>query len=363
MKCSQALLVSSYFVACQRTHLASRLLILFPVLVFILSFRVFALLVSRCDKRMETHNNVSSVIELKGFQLPPEAVLPAFLFATLSYMIILLCNSVLILVITLNRSLHQPVYLFLLNLPINDLVGSSAYFIQEIKGLVLNSGTIQYAACVAQAFFIHVYAGGAIFMLTAMAYDRYVAICSPLQYNLIMTNAHVLRIITGVWVADLLLIGVIFVLLLRLPRCRSQLPNPYCDNPSLLSLVCADTTANQIYSLLLVAVSQLVANGMILYTYLKILITCFRSKRTNTKAKALQTCATHLVVFLLLECLGLFTIISYRIKSSSPLLRRFTGMWTLIFPPMLNPIIYGLRTKEIRDKLVSLFKNKIMPLR
>lgn len=315
---------------------------------------------------MEMHNlyNMSSVLELKGFKLPPEAVFPAFLFATLSYMIILLCNSVLILVITLNKSLHQPIYLFLLNLPINDLVGSSAYFIQEIKELLLNSGTIQYVACVTQAFFIHVYAGGTIFMLTAMAYDRYVAICCPLKYNGIMTNAHVLKIITAVWVADLLMIGVLFILLLRLPRCRSQLLHfSYCDNPSLMSLVCADTTGNNIYGLLIVTVTQLVANGMILYTYLKILIACFRSKQANTKAKALQTCATHLVVFLVLECLGLFTIISYRIKNISPLLRRFMGTWTLIFPPTLNPIIYGLRTKEIRDKLVSFLKNKIMPLR
>lgn len=311
------------------------------------------------------HNlyNISSVIELKGFKLPPEAVLPAFLFATLSYMIILVCNSVLILLITLNKSLHQPIYLFLLNLPINDLVGSSAYFIQEIKELLLNSGTIQYAACVTQAFFIHVYAGGTIFMLTAMAYDRYFAICCPLKYNSIMTNAHVLRIITGLWVADLLMIGLLFILLLRLPRCRSQLQHSYCDNPSLLSLVCADTTANNIYGLMIVAITQLVANGMILYTYLKILITCFRSKQANTRAKALQTCATHLVVFLLLECLGLFTILSYRIKNNSPLFRRFMGTWTLIFPPTLNPIIYGLKTKEIRDKLVSFWKNKIIPLR
>lgn len=362
-KCSQALWVSSCFVVCQRTHLACRGLIL--VAVLIPSVCVFALLFSRWHESMEMHNlyNVSSVIKLKGFKLPPEAVFPAFLTATLSYMIILLCNSVLILVITLNKSLHQPVYLFLLNLPINDLVGSSAYFIQEIKELLLNRGTIQYVACVTQAFFIHVYAGGTIFMLTAMAYDRYVAICCPLKYNGIMTNAHVLRIIAAVWVADLLMIGVLFILLLRLPRCRSELPHSYCDNPSLLSLVCADTTVNNIYGLLTVGVTQLVANGVILYTYIQILINCFRSKQTNTRAKALQTCATHLVVFLLLECLGLFTIISYRIKNVSPLLRRLMGSWTLIFPPTLNPIIYGLRTKEIRDKLFGFLKNKIIPLR
>lgn len=305
--------------------------------------------------------NTSSLIVLNRFNLPPEAVFPAFLFATLSYMIILFCNSVLILVIVLNKSLHQPMYLILLNLPINDLVGSSALFIQVIKDILTDAGTMQYSACVAQAFFIHIYAGGTIFILTAMAYDRYIAICCPLKYNTIMTNAHIVKIITGVWIANLVMIGVLFFLLLRLPRCRSELTHPYCDNPSLLSLVCADTTINNVYGLLTVALTQLIANFTILYTYLQILAACFRSKRSDTKSKALQTCATHLIVFLLLECLGLFTIISYRIKDISPHLRRFMGVSTLIFPPALNPIIYGLKTKEIRDKIVHFFSNKVLP--
>uniref|UniRef100_UPI001ED861C8 olfactory receptor 52K2-like n=1 Tax=Scatophagus argus TaxID=75038 RepID=UPI001ED861C8 len=297
---------------------------------------------------MDNLYNKSSVLTLNRFNVPPEAVFPAFLFATLSYMIILFCNLILILTIALNKSLHQPMYLILLNLPVNDLVGSSAVFMQVIKEILTNSKTMQYSACVAQAFFIHIYAGGAVFILTAMAYDRYIAICCPLKYNTVMTNAHVMSIITALWMSNVALTGVLFFLLLRLPRCRSELAHPYCDNPSLLSLVCADTTINNIYGLLSVGLTQVIANGMILYTYLQILVACFRSKQSDTKAKALQTCATHLSVFLLLECLGLFTIISYRIRNISPHLRQFMGMSTLIFPPTLNPIIYGLKTKEIR---------------
>ncbi|CAJ1065060.1 olfactory receptor 52E4-like [Xyrichtys novacula] len=310
---------------------------------------------------MDNVYNTSSILVLKGFNLPAESVLPAFLFATLGYMIILFCNLMLILTIVLNKSLHHPMNLVLLNLPIHDLIGASAFFPQIIKEILTDSRTLQYSTCVVQAFFIHIYAGGTIFTLTSMAYDRYIAICCPLKYNSIMNNAQIMRLITGVWVSNLATMGVLFILLLRLPRCRSELSHPYCDNPSLLALVCADTTINNIYGLLLVAVSQVVANGMILYTYLQILKACFTSKHRDTKAKALQTCATHLAVFLLLECLGLFTIISYRIKSISPHLRRFLGMSTLIFPPALNPIIYGLRTKDIREKMVHFFKKKIFP--
>ncbi|XP_053176166.1 olfactory receptor 52E4-like [Scomber japonicus] len=296
----------------------------------------------------------SSVLVLSGFNLSSENIVPTFLFATLSYMIILFCNLILILTIVLNKCLHQPMYLILLNLPVTDLIGSSALFPQLIKEILTNSRTMQYSACIAQAFFIHIYAAGTVFILTAMAYDRYIAICFPLKYNTVMTNAHIMKIITIVWASNLILMAVLFFLLLRLPRCRSVMTHTYCDNPSLLTLVCADKTINNIYGLFIVALSQVIANGMILYTYLQILVACFRSKRADTKSKALQTCATHLIVFLLLECLGLFTIISYRIKNISPHLRRFMGLSTLIFPPTLNPIIYGLKTKEIREKIVEL---------
>ncbi|XP_038132086.1 olfactory receptor 52D1-like [Cyprinodon tularosa] len=302
----------------------------------------------------------TSVLQLNGYNIPYEGVFPAFLFASLNYMIILFCNLTLILTIVMNKSLHEPMYLFLLNFPINDLIGSSALFPQLIKEILVNSKRMEFSACVAQAFFIHIYAAGTVFILSAMAYDRYVAICHPLRYNTVMTNAHIMKIITLVWSSCVIFIAVLFILLLRLRRCRSKLSNPYCDNPSLLTLVCEDKTINNIYGLFISALSQVIANGMVLYTYLRILIACFRTRQSDTKAKALQTCATHLFVFLLLECLGLFTIISYRVKDVPPQIRRFLGVSTLIFPPTLNPIIYGLKTKEIRDKVINFLRMKIV---
>ncbi|XP_013869542.1 olfactory receptor 52K1, partial [Austrofundulus limnaeus] len=241
----------------------------------------------------------------------------------------------------------------------NDLIGSSAFFSQLIKEILTNSQMILFSTCVTQAFFIHLYAACSVFILSAMAYDRYVAICKPLHYSTVMTKAHILKIITAVWSSCLVSIGVLFILLLRLRFCRSEITHPYCENPTLLTLVCEDTTINNIYGLFISALSQVVANATVFYTYLQILLACFRTKRSDTKAKALQTCGTHLFVFLLMECLGLFSIISYRLKSIPPHLRRFIGVSTLIFPPTLNPIIYGLKTKEIREKVMITFKKKI----
>lgn len=310
---------------------------------------------------MEEPANVSSILTLQGYNLPPDAVIPAFLFASLGYMIILFCNLLLIITIIRNKSLHQPMYLLLLNLPINDLIGTTALFPQIIKQILLDVKTLPHSTCFTQAFFVHVYGTGAIFILTAMAYDRYIAICCPLKYNVIMTNSHLMKVITVMWLSNFTLISVLFYLLLRLPRCRSLMVNTYCDNPSLLTLVCADTSINNIYGLFTVAFTQVIANGTVLYTYLQILVACFRNKGSDTKNKALQTCATHLIVFLLLECLGLFTIISYRLRHIPLDLRRLIGVSTLIFPPILNPIIYGLKTKEIRERVIHMFKSKIFP--
>ncbi|XP_021169987.2 olfactory receptor 52K2-like [Fundulus heteroclitus] len=302
--------------------------------------------------------NTSDVLHLKSYDLSYEGVFPAFLFATLNYMIILFCNLTLILTIVMNKSLHQPMHLFLVNLPINDLIGSSALFPHLIKEILTDSRRIQLPVCIIQAFFIHIYAAGSVFILTAMAYDRYIAICHPLRYSTVMTSAHIMKIITLVWSSCVVLIAVLFILLLRLRRCRSEMTHSYCDNPSLLTLVCEDTTINNIYGLFISAATQVIANSLVFYTYLRILIACFRSRRSDTKAKALQTCATHLFVFLLFESLGLFTIISYRLRNISPHLRRFMGVSTLIFPPTLNPLIYGLKTKEIREKVINFFGNK-----
>uniref|UniRef100_A0A8C1RD46 Olfactory receptor n=1 Tax=Cyprinus carpio TaxID=7962 RepID=A0A8C1RD46_CYPCA len=304
-------------------------------------------------------DNVSSDLSLQGFDLSPEKAFVAFVFAALNYIIILFCNSFLLFTVITNKGLHGPMYILLLNLSINDLIGSTCLFPHMMRELLFDTKTIPFSICITQAFFIHVYAVATVFILTAMAYDRYVAICQPMRYTTIMSKLHLTKIISLVWLSNLTLMAILFILLLRLPRCRSYLTHPYCDNPSLLQLVCADMTINNIYGLLITALCQVLTVGLILYTYLRILIACFHNKSSDTRSKALQTCGTHLIIFVLFECLGLFTIISYRIKDISPHLRKFIAVGAMILPPTMNPIIYGLRTKEIRVKGIKFFQRKV----
>ncbi|TRY54129.1 hypothetical protein DNTS_031171 [Danionella cerebrum] len=307
----------------------------------------------------QSGQNLSSDLSLETFDLTREKAIVAFVFAAVNYMIILFCNALLLFTIITNKALHEPMNILLFNLPINDIIGSTCLFPHIMRELLFDTRTIPISVCITQAFFTHIYAVSAVFILTAMAYDRYVAICHPMRYTTIMSKAHLTRIISLVWCSNVILISVLFILLLRLPRCRSYIAHPYCDNPTLLQLVCADTTINNIYGLLITAACQIVTVGFIFYSYLRILIACFHNKSAEVRSKALQTCGTHLIVFLLFECLGLFTIISYRIKDISIHLRKFIAVAAMILPPTLNPIIYGLRTKEIRVKGLRIFQQKV----
>uniref|UniRef100_A0A8C7XCY7 Olfactory receptor n=1 Tax=Oryzias sinensis TaxID=183150 RepID=A0A8C7XCY7_9TELE len=313
------------------------------------------------DKKM----NASSVLHLSGFNLTAESVIPAFLFATLSYMVILFCNLTLILTIVLNKSLHQPMHLILLNLPINDLIGSSALFPQLIKEILTNSRRIQYSACVTQAFFIHVYAAGTVFHLAAMAYDRFLAICHPLQYNTVMTNAHIMKLIALVWSSSLVLIGVLFILLLRLDNCRSEISNPYCDNPNLLSLVCGDTTINNVYGLF---ISVAFANAMvtllfplsfIIFSYFSIIVAVLKMTKAEGYHKVLSTCAPQILTTCLYYVPRCVVYITDNLKVKvSPDARIIIALLYSLIPAAVNPLIYCLKTADIKEALMKRFKNR-----
>ncbi|XP_066556204.1 olfactory receptor 52K2-like [Amia ocellicauda] len=298
---------------------------------------------------------------MDSFSIPSNGVYPAFILGMLNYCTILFCNLVILLTIALDKRLHEPMYLLLINLPINDLMGATAFFPQFLKEIILDSKSISYPACVSQAFFIHMYAVASVLILTVMAYDRYVAICLPLRYNTIMTDNFLQKIIILVWMVDFIMIVVLFSLVLRFPRCRSLISNPYCDNPSLIRLVCADTSINNIYGLFITAFLQVLSIGTVIYTYLQILFTCLKNKQSDTKSKAMQTCATHLVVFIVFEITGFITIVSYRFETFSTYSRKIIAVFVIMFPSTLNPIIYGLKTKEIRRRIPLVFRRRVTP--
>ncbi|XP_035287640.1 olfactory receptor 52J3-like [Anguilla anguilla] len=290
--------------------------------------------------------------------LPPSQTYFAVVMGTVAYCFILAGNMTMILSITLNRSLHKPMYLMLLNLPINDLMGATAFFPQLISSIALEDRSISCAACFLQGLLVHLYAGGAYIILTAMAYDRFLAICNPLRYSTLMSNTNLLKIVMGMWLMDLVLILALFCLLARFRFCGNRIVDMYCNNASLVKLVCGDTSINNYYGLFLSSFLQGMSLLAVVFTYVQILVACLTNKQSDTKSKALRTCATHLTVYLVFQVTSMFTVLSHRFNQVSPYLRRSVGVSILLFPPILNPLIYGLNTKEIRSVVIHFFTKK-----
>ncbi|XP_017576343.1 putative gustatory receptor clone PTE01 [Pygocentrus nattereri] len=299
-------------------------------------------------------------LTLESLDLPSSNIFPAFIFGTLTYCFILLFNMTVLLTIALNRKLHKPMYVLLFNLPLNDMMGASAFFPQLVSSILSQNRSITYSACFVQALLIHLYGAGTFLTLTAMAYDRYVAICCPLKYNTMMSPNNLLKIIIIMWILNVTSIGSLLAMNYRKEIRSTQIVDIFCNNPSLMKLVCEDTRVNNYYGLFVMTFFVGLCLLIVVFTYVQILITVVVKRQSDARSKAIQTCGTHLIVFLCFQFNTFFVFIAHRFETAFPSLRRALGASAVIFPPILNPLIYGLKTKEIRENFI-LFFHKVFP--
>ncbi|KAM4045554.1 olfactory receptor 52D1-like [Anomaloglossus baeobatrachus] len=276
------------------------------------------------------------------------------------YLLIIALNAAVISSIALHKSLHEPLYIFIAVLCINGLYGSSSFFPGLFYNLLQETQTISYVACMVQIFCIHTYGSIEMTILTAMAYDRYVSICNPLRYNTIMTSSTIFKLIAGALLCPNFLVGVLVMLTVRLPLCQTEILKIYCDNWSVVRLSCADTTINNIYGLFIAYWIMGVAFVSIFYSYIKIFRVCVKSSK-EVRDKALQTCTPHLITFVNFILDISFEILLFRfVPSKLPYeLRVIMSLQFLVIPPILNPVIYGLKMKEIKSRIIRMFKRNI----
>ncbi|XP_034404900.1 olfactory receptor 52B2-like [Cyclopterus lumpus] len=301
----------------------------------------------------------SSELTLNTFVIPPGGKYPIFLLGIAIYFFSIVCNLTLLSLIILKRNLHKPMYFILFSLPLNDLIGITAMLPKVLSDIVTETNKVYYPLCVLQAFLLHMYGGGILFILAAMSFDRYAAICMPLRYSSVMTPRVVICIIALVWGLDFVLIVSLFSLQSRLPRCKYVVMNVFCDNPSLLKLTCGNTAVNNIIGLFNTAVIQAASVSIQAFSYVKILIACVVTRRSDTKTKAVNTCVAQLLILIIFEIVATFTILSHRFRNVSADLQKIMGMLIFIVPPLLNPIVYGLYTSEIRNTLLTVLKNRV----
>ncbi|XP_005380529.1 PREDICTED: olfactory receptor 52R1 [Chinchilla lanigera] len=278
----------------------------------------------------------------------------AFLFCVM-YVVAVVGNITILHIIRTDHTLHQPMYLFLAMLAITDLVLSSSTQPKMLAILWFQAHEIEYHACLIQVFFIHAFASVESGVLMAMALDRYVAICFPLQHSSILTTAVVVKLGVAVVVRGLLWVSPFCFMISRMPFCpNSIIPQSYCEHMAVLKLLCADTRVNRAYGLF-VAFSVVGFDMLIIsISYVMILRAVLQLPSGEARFKAFGTCASHICVILAFYIPALFTFLTHRFGHHVPRVVHimFANVYLLV-PPMLNPIIYGVRTKQIRDRVMQ----------
>ncbi|XP_076025337.1 olfactory receptor 52N4-like [Genypterus blacodes] len=308
---------------------------------------------------MENLTYNSFTLQLEGLKVTEESMYPIFFFIFFSYLFIMVANVGILFLVYVDKHLHQPMYLLFCNLPISDIIGSS----DILPRLMLDTlrppseRLITYYECVVQAFTTHMFGTTSHTILMIMAFDRYVAICNPLRYATIMTNRTVIKLTTWAWGSAFVLVTILLGLTVRLNRCRTLITNPYCDNASLFKLSCESVLINNIYGLTFTVVLFVASIGSIFLTYTKITVVCVTSKNKSLNSKALRTCSTHLLVYVTMLFTGMVGIALHRFPQYS-YYRNFCTVLYYIVPSSLNPIIYGMQSKEIQKLLSKVFQSK-----
>ncbi|XP_044524753.1 olfactory receptor 52B2-like [Gracilinanus agilis] len=269
------------------------------------------------------------------------------------YVVALGGNSLLIIFICMEHSLHEPMYFFLAMLSLSDLLLSTAIMPKMLAIFWFEDRVISFQACITQMFSVIDIFVMESTVLLAMAFDRYVAICYPLRYTMILTPS-VIKKIVGFSLARGMILSFPFVFLVeQLPFCVNNIiTNTYCELPTVARLVCGDITAINIYTLVLCFLSTGLDVIFISISYTFILRAVFRLPSHDAQLKALGTCSSHVCVILMFYLPAYLTVLISHLHCAVLL----TNLYVVV-PPALNPIIYGVRTKQIRDHIIRWFSH------
>ncbi|XP_074132291.1 olfactory receptor 10AG1-like [Sminthopsis crassicaudata] len=293
--------------------------------------------------------NASAVVEfiLLGFGDLPNYQGLLFGIFLLIYMSILVGNGLIILITMVNSTLQTPMYYFLRHFSFLEICYTSVIFPRMFKNLLTQKRNISFLACAMQLFFFLILGGNECILLAVMAYDRYVAICNPLNYPLIMNQKFCVCLVTGSWISAIPIpIGQTYNIF-SLPFCSSKsLNHGFCDIPPLLKLACGDTKMNELYAYVGTSLSAIVPLLIILLSYIKIIATIQKLPSGIGRHKAFSTCSSHLIVVSLFFGSG---IISYLLPNSiKPAgVDKILSLMYSIVTPILNPLIYSLRNKDV----------------
>ncbi|XP_074834574.1 olfactory receptor 52A5-like [Carettochelys insculpta] len=276
------------------------------------------------------------------------------------YIISLLGNFSILYIVKTEPSLHVPMYYFLCMLAVTDLVLCTSILPKTLSIFWFNSREIDFTACLTQMFFLHCFSIMESGILVAMALDRYVAICDPLRHSTILTNAVVVKTGLAIALRSSMLVLPCPILARQLRYCRTTIIlHSYCQNIAVVSLACSDIRISNYYALFVIFFITVLDLVFITLSYTQILRAVFSLPTKDARLKTFGTCGSHLCAILAFYIPALFSFLAYRFGSNVP--QHFHILLSNIYllaPPVLNPIIYGVRTRQIQDRLFRLFIHK-----
>ncbi|XP_025032930.1 olfactory receptor 14I1-like [Python bivittatus] len=300
-------------------------------------------------------DNKTSVFFLLQFSNVWELQIIYIALLLMLYLMTVTGNLLIISAVVCDHHLHTPMYFFLMNLAMQDIGSVSVIIPKALFNSLTNTRHISYSGCVAQVLLFVFFLGSDIALLTVMAYDRYVAICNPLQYETIMNRKACTQMIGSVWTASFLNAALHTTETFTNPFCSNIVNQFYCEIPHLLKLACPGLDVTEIG---VVAFSAILSAGcfvFIVVTYVEIFSAVLRIPSVQGRKKAFFTCLPHLIVF----SVFLFTVSFAYLRPISNRPSNLDFIITMIYsilPPMMNPIIYSMRNKDIKDALSKLLR-------
>ncbi|XP_032045005.1 olfactory receptor 1020-like [Aythya fuligula] len=295
---------------------------------------------------------------LSGFSEHRDVQAVLFMVFSVIYVVTLLGNLAMIVLIRLDSQLHTPMYFFLSSLSFLDVCYSSSITPRLLSDLLASRKVISHSECLAQFYFYAVFATTECYLLAVMAYDRYVAICSPLLYVISMSSRVCAWLVAGSYLAGVLNATIHTGVALRLSFCGSNVINHfYCEGPPLYAISCTDPTINEVVMFVVVGFNLFVTSLTILISYTYILATVLRMPSAASKRKAFSTCASHLAAVTLFygSAASMYSRPSSRHSQD---LDKVASVFYTVVTPMLNPLIYSLRNKEVKDALGRVMERK-----
>ncbi|XP_053117300.1 olfactory receptor 4E1-like [Hemicordylus capensis] len=293
---------------------------------------------------------------LVGLSDNPEMQLVLFVIFLVIYLLTLAGNILIMVTIVYDQGLHTPMYFFLSNLSFIDICHSTVTVPKMLTDFLSAKKTISFEGCMTQMFFLHLFACTEIFLLTVMAYGRYVAICNPMHYLTLMNYKICLLLAATIWISGMVHSLALICMTIKLPYCGPQkVDNFFCDVPPVIKLACTDT---YIIEVLIVANSGLISMVcfVVLVVSYGVILVSLRNQFAEGRRKALSTCAAHLMVVTLFlgHCIFIYSRPSTSFSEDKVVSVFFTAV-----TPLLNPIIYTLRNEDMKRALNKLVGGKV----